>query len=49
MVMLVEHRGAKPVPAHADTVFEIGDKLTVFGDYRMICKTFHAKEHFADD
>ena len=49
MVMLVERRGNKPVPAGADTVFEIGDKLTVFGDYRTICKTFHAREHFADD
>ena len=49
MVMLVEHRGAKPMPAHADTVFEIGDKLTVFGDYNAICKTFHAREHFSDD
>ncbi|MBR5109087.1 MAG: hypothetical protein IK099_02735 [Clostridia bacterium] len=49
LVMLVEHRGAKPIPAQADTVFEIGDKLTVFGKYNMICKTFHAREHFADD
>ena len=47
--MLVEHRGGKILPAHADTVFEVGDKLTVFGDYSAICKTFHAKEHFADD
>ena len=49
LVMLVEHRGGKIMPAHADTVFEVGDKLTVFGDYSAICKTFHAKEHFADD
>ena len=35
--------------AQADTIFEIGDKLTVFGDYKTICKTFHAREHFADD
>lgn len=49
MVMLVERRGGKPVPAGADTVFETGDKLTVFGDYQTICKTFHAREHFADD
>ena len=49
LVMLVEHRGGKTMPAQADTVFEEGDKLTVFGDYSMICKTFHAKEHFADD
>lgn len=49
MVMLVERNGAKPVPAHADTVFEIGDKLTVFGNYHAICKAFHAREHFTDD
>ena len=49
LVMLVEHRGGRIMPAHADTVFEVGDKLTVFGDYSAICKTFHAKEHFADD
>ena len=49
MVMLVERRGGKAAPAQADTVFEIGDKLTVFGDYPTICKAFHAKEHFADD
>ena len=49
MVMLVERKGGKPVPVGADTVFEIGDKLTVFGDYQTICQTFHAREHFADD
>ena len=49
MVMLVERQGGKPVPVKAETVFEVGDKLTVFGDYKTICKTFHAKEHFADD
>lgn len=49
LVMLVEHQGGKAMPAGADTVFETGDKLTVFGDYQTICKTFHAREHFADD
>ena len=49
LVMLVERRGGKPIPADASTVFEIGDQLTVFGDYQTICKTFHAREHFADD
>ena len=49
LVMLVERNGGKPMPAHADTVFELGDKLTVFGDYKIICKSFHAREHFADD
>ena len=48
MVMLVEHKGGKPVPAQADTVFDIGDKLTVFGNYKTICRAFHAREHFAD-
>ena len=49
LVMLVERGGGKPMAAQADTVFETGDKLTVFGDYATICKTFHAREHFADD
>ena len=49
MVMLVERKGEMPTPAHADTVFEPGDKLTVFGNYKTICKTFHAREHFSDD
>lgn len=49
LVMLFERNGSKPMPAHADTVFETGDKLTVFGNYKIICKTFHAREHFVDD
>lgn len=49
LVMLVESRGGKEVPASADTVFQAGDKLIVFGDYKTICKTFHAREHFADE
>jgi hypothetical protein len=46
LVMLVEHQGSKAEPAGADTVFAVGDKLTVFGDYAAICRTFHAKESF---
>ena len=49
LVMLVERQGSKPMPARAETVFEPGDRLTVFGDYETICRTFHAREHFADD
>ena len=49
LVMLVESPGKKPMAAGADTVFEIGDKLTVFGDYATICRSFHARERFADD
>lgn len=48
MVMLVEHHGKKPEAASADSVFAIGDKLTVFGDYSTICRTFHARERFSD-
>ena len=48
MVMLVEHPGGQAMAAQADTVFEPGDKLTVFGDYQAICNAFHAREHFAD-
>ena len=43
------YRGEKPLPARAETVFETGDKLTVFGDFKAICKAFHAREHFSDD
>ncbi len=47
LVMLIEHKNAQiDVPA-AHTVFEAGDKLTVFGDYKVICKAFHARERFA--
>ena len=49
MVMLVEPPGKKAEPAVADTVFHVGDKLTVFGDYATICRTFHARERFAEN
>ena len=49
LVMLVERPGEKAVPAGADTVFAVGDKLTVFGNYALICKSFHARERFADN
>ncbi len=48
LVMLVESPGMKAVPAGADTVLRVGDKLTVFGNYVKICKAFHARERFAD-
>jgi len=49
LVMLVEHPGGKTTAAQADTVFGIGDKLTVFGNYKTVCTAFHAKEQFSDD
>lgn len=49
LVMLFETEGKKATPAGADTVFQVGDKLTVFGDYATICRTFHARERFIED
>ena len=48
LVMLVESEGGKAVPAGADTVFQLGDKLTVFGDYDTVCRVFHARERFTE-
>ena len=33
----------------AKTVFHPGDRITVCGDYRQICKVFQARERFSDD
>ena len=49
LVMLVEKPKKKAVPAGADTVFEVGDKLTVFGDYATICRSFQETARFAAD
>lgn len=49
LVMLIEKPQKKPVPAGAKTVFGAGDKLTVFGDYKTICKAFEAKERFGEE
>ena len=48
LVMLVEPRGGKAEPANAQTIFQVGDKLTVFGDYATISRIFHAKERFSE-
>ena len=48
LIMLVEHgTNGKPEAPHASSIFVPGDKLTVFGDYQTICKTFEAQELFA--
>ena len=49
LVMLVEKSGQHMQHPKADTTFENGDRVTVFGDYSAICKTFGAKETFIDD
>lgn len=42
LVMLVD-RG-KAIPATAETVFQPGDKLTVFGSFMAICHVFETQE-----
>ena len=44
----VMHRAQRQRNAAAEqrVVFAVDDKLTVFGDYAVICRTFHAKESF---
>ena len=49
LVLLVERQGQKATAAVARTVFQEGDRLTVFGDYREICLAFEAKEHFTEE
>ena len=49
LVMLVEHKKTGTAPAVADTVFLSGDTLTVFGNYKDICRIFNAKEQFGDE
>lgn len=49
LVMLVERSGSKAEPANADTVFAPGDKLTVFGNYRTVCRVFEAKARFQEN
>ena len=48
LVMLVEPKGGKAEPAGAHTVFQPGDKLTVFGDYAAISRVFCARERFSE-
>ena len=48
LVMLIDRPGQKAKPAGAKTVFLDGDKLTVYGDYRTICRVFEAAERFGE-
>ena len=48
LVMVVEHADGKAEAAGPDTVFSVGDTLTVFGEYAKICTAFHARESFDD-
>ncbi|MCR5577155.1 MAG: TrkA C-terminal domain-containing protein [Oscillospiraceae bacterium] len=47
-VLLIEH-GGQPELALGTSTLADGDRLTVFGEYGTICRTFHARERFFDD
>ena len=47
LVMIVD-RG-KAEPANADTVFQPGDTLTVFGNFGTICRVFEAQARFDEE
>jgi hypothetical protein len=49
LVLLIERPGQKAKPAGARTAFQDGDKLTVYGDYRTICRVFEATERFGEN
>ena len=49
LVMLVERGGRKAEAPDGYTVFQKGDKLTVFGDIKTICRAFQAREQFTDE
>ena len=49
LVMLVEKKGQHMLLPDAHTKFDEGDRVTVFGDYSAICKTFCAKETFVGE
>lgn len=47
LIMLVEHKDLSIEAPTAHTTFTEGDKLTVYGDYKTICRAFRAKERFS--
>ena len=49
LVMLVERGGRKAEAPDGYTVFQKGDKLTVFGDIRTICRAFQARENYIEN
>ena len=49
LVLMVEHENGEAEQATAQTEFTPHDKLTVFGDYNIICTVLQARERFTDD
>jgi len=49
LAMLVERKGQKAETPEGKTTFSVGEKITVFGEYKTILSVFNAKEYFADE
>ena len=49
LVLMVEHADRSSEDPGAKTVFRPGDRITVCGEYRQICRVFQARERFSDD
>ncbi len=47
LIMLIEHPNSQVDVPTAHTVLEQNDRITVFGDYKTLCRIFNAKERFA--
>ena len=48
IVLLVESEDGTPNDVHASTVLRENDRITVLGDYNVICHVFNARERFMD-
>ncbi|MBQ1346652.1 MAG: TrkA C-terminal domain-containing protein [Erysipelotrichaceae bacterium] len=48
IVLLVESDDGTPNDVHADTILKENDRITVLGDYNVICNVFKAKELFVE-
>ena len=49
LVLLTERNHQKPEVPTADMMFQEGDRLTLFGEYKNICTAFQAREYFSDN
>ena len=49
LVLMVERADRSTENPTAKTVFQVGDRVTVCGDYRQICRVFQARERFSND
>ena len=48
LVLATEPEGGTAEPASGRTVFHVGDKVTMYGDYETIAKAFNARERFTE-